>query len=146
MRLTHPLEELRIVHDAGNAASAVSTGMPQPDIIELNEDRLVVCQRVDADHTRDGGAVAGLTLFRLVDLTGYLVTVAQTPKGGSSPFTVDVSMRFLRLAPVGELVAVGRGLRFGKRLSVVDVAISSPLVPDGPVAAATITFAPAFPG
>jgi uncharacterized protein (TIGR00369 family) len=145
VRLTYTLEELQAEYDAGSDASgSATTGGHRLSVVELTEERLVAEQTVRGDAVRVGGVVSGVTLFRVFDGTAYLVTLAQTPKGQAAAFTVDASIQFLRTAPVGPLLATGIPLRFGRRLSVVDVTIRSASVPDGPVAHGVVTYAPHF--
>jgi acyl-coenzyme A thioesterase PaaI-like protein len=59
--------------------------------------------------------------------------------------TVDLAIKFLRPAPVADLIAEARLLRLSKRRSDVVVTISSAQCLDGPVAHATATFAPRPP-
>ena len=141
--LTHTLAELvaRYVHDCEATGDAIHS--PPLDIIEFTEHVIVGRADHDTSHARPGGMVAGSSLFKMVDAIGYLVTLARSPKG-SHAFTVDVSMRFLRPAPVGDLFIEGRSLQFSKRLSVIDTRIFSPRSGADPIASAVVTFAPVF--
>ena len=143
---TLTLEELRESFRADNLASgtAVTDGGDWLTIEEYTEDRIVASTDVTEEHARKGGTIAGNTLFRFFDAIGYLVTLAQSPKG-SEAFTTDLSIHFLRPGPLGRFFIEGRPLKFGRRASVVAVTISSPLVPEGPVASGVITYAPAWP-
>lgn len=144
--LSLTLEELKEAFGTDSAASgeAVSTGGDWLSIEEYSLDRIVARTEVADEHTRKGGTVAGATLFRFFDAIGYLVMLSQSPKG-TEGFTTDVSMHFLRAAPVGTFLIEGRPLKFGRRSSVAAVTISSPEVSDGPVAAGVVTYAPIFP-
>ncbi|MGE0879711.1 MAG: PaaI family thioesterase [Acidimicrobiia bacterium] len=145
MRLTLTREELQAAYDVGMRLSGVSAnGDVLPQVVELTEERLVVEADYGVSGSREGGTIAGVSMFRLVDTVGYMAVLAQAPKG-SNGFTTDVTMQFLRPAPLGKLIAVGRPLKFGKRASIVEVTISSPAVEDGPVAHSVITFVPVFP-
>ncbi|MGZ4764900.1 MAG: PaaI family thioesterase [Ilumatobacteraceae bacterium] len=144
--LTLTLEELKEAFGADSSASgeAVSTGGDWLSIDEYTPDKIVARTEIADEHTRKGGTVAGATIFRFFDAIGYLVTLAQSPKG-TEGFTTDVSIHFLRAAPVGTFLIEGRPLKFGRRASVVAVTISSTEVSDGPVAAGVVTYAPIFP-
>ena len=114
-------------------------------ITEYEGDRVVAWTEVSMrQHSRKGGTIAGAVLFRFFDAVGYMVTLAQSPKG-TEAFTTDMSMHFLRPAPLGRFIIEGRALRFGRRSSVVAITVSSPEVPGGPVASGIVTFAPVFP-
>ena len=144
--LTLTLEELKQAFGTDSSASgeAVSTGGDWLTIDEYTSDRIVARTEIADEHTRKGGTVAGTTIFRFFDAIGYLVLLAQSPKG-TEGFTTDVSIHFLRPAPVGTFLIEGRPLRFGRRASVVAVTISSPEVADGPIAAGVVSYVPIFP-
>src|SRR5689334_14645945 len=137
------LEELREAFGSDSSATgeAVSTGGDWLNIQEYAPDRIVVRTDVADEHTRKGGTVAGPTIFRFFDAIAYLVTLSQSPRG-TEGFTSDVSMHFLRPGPIGTFLIEGRPLKFGRRASVVAVTVSSPQVPDGPIAAGVVTYAP----
>ena len=113
-------------------------------IEELNESRILARAVLGSGHVRSGGMVFGPVIFEIADAMGYLVTISRSPKGADA-FTVDVSLQFLRHAPPGELSIEGVSLHCSKRRSVVDVAIHSASVPEGPVAHAVVTYAPVEP-
>ena len=144
--LTLTLEELKEAFgsDSSSTGEAVSTGGDWLSIEEYTPDRIVARTEVADEHTRKGGTVAGATIFRFFDAIGYLVMLSQSPKG-TEGFTTDVSMHFLRPGPVGTFLIEGRPLKFGRRASVVAVTVSSHEVPDGPIAAGVVTYAPIFP-
>ena len=143
-RLT--LEELQATYAADSDASGVSSAGDDYgyNITEYDGERVVAWTEVSEQHTRKGGTIAGAVLFRFFDAVGYMVTLAQSPRG-TEAFTTDVSMHFLRPGPLGRFIIEGRALRFGRRSSVVAITVSSPEVPEGPVASGVITFAPVFP-
>ncbi len=140
------LEELQETYRADSDASGVSSSDEEYgyNVTEYGGDRVVVWTEVSMQHSRKGGTIAGAVLFRFFDAVGYMVTLAQSPKG-TEAFTTDVSMHFLRPGPLGRFIIEGRALRFGRRSSVVAITVSSPQVPEGPIASGVITFAPVFP-
>ena len=140
------LDELNALYRADHAASGVSSGDSAGPytITEYTGERIVAWTEVGPSASRKGGAVAGMTIFRFFDAMAYMVTLSQSPKG-TEAFTSDISIHFLRPAPVGRFVIDGRPLRFGRRASVVAVTVSSPQVPEGPVASGVVTYAPVFP-
>ena len=113
--------------------------------IELLEDhRLVARRRPQAMDLRPGGIINGPALVGLVDAAGWMMAVAHQPPG-SDAFTADLSMQFLRGAPVGELCVEVNALRVGARTTVLAATITSPAVEEGPVAHAVLTFVAAPP-
>jgi|GEM_PF-2220733 len=109
--------------------------------ISLSEDRLVLRREPTPDDLRPGPLWAGPSLLGYVDNAGWMMTIAHLPPG-SDAFTVDLYMKFLRPAPVADLIADTRLLRMSKRKADLDIIISSVEIPEGPVAHATATFAP----
>jgi uncharacterized protein (TIGR00369 family) len=105
----------------------------------LDERRLVARRRPHEFDLRPGGIVNGPALVTLVDAAGWMMAVAHQPPG-SDAFTTDLSMQFLRGAPVGELRVEVKALRVGGRSAVVDATVTSPAVAEGPVAHAVLTF------
>jgi uncharacterized protein (TIGR00369 family) len=143
---TLTLEELNERHRADHAASGVTTGRrgAQLSIDRYESDLIVASTDISDADARKGGTLAGSAIFTFFDSIGYVTTLAQSPKG-TEAFTTDVSIHFLRPAPMGRIVVEARPLRFGRRSSVVAVTVSSPNVPEGPIASGHITFAPVFP-
>ncbi len=142
---TMTLAELRDRHESSIAESGTRSDRSAFLSIDDYGDDLIVASASFLDgHTRPGGTIAGPVLMTMVDTIGFMVTIAQAPPG-TETFTTDISMQFLRPAPMGLLVVEGRPLRFGKRSSVISATVRSPQVHDGPVATAVVTFAPVFP-
>ena len=138
------LEELRSVYTAGSLATGDAATDGVLEIVEYSEQLIVATGVFDDSHVRPGGMVSGSILFRMVDAMGFLVTMARCPPR-SNAFTLDVSIRFLRPAPIGQLRVEGRSLRFGKRASIVDTAIFTSTGTE-PVTQAVVSYAPVFPG
>jgi acyl-coenzyme A thioesterase PaaI-like protein len=144
--LTLTLEELEKAFWADSSASgeAVTAGGDWLSVEEYTAERIVARASITDDHTRKGGTVAGATVFRFFDAIGYLVTLAQSPRG-TEGFTTDVAIHFLRTGPARDFLIEGRPLKFGRRASVVAVTVSSPEISGGPIAAGVVTYAPRFP-
>ncbi|HET6966241.1 MAG TPA: PaaI family thioesterase [Acidimicrobiales bacterium] len=139
------LEELEQTYTADRKAAGVSSEDEHGyNITEYAAGRILAWTEVSGRHARKGGTIAGAVLFGFFDALGYMVTLAQSPKG-TEAFTTDVSIHFLRPGPLGRFTIEGRALRFGRRSSVVAITVTSPEVPEGPVASGVITFAPVFP-
>jgi acyl-coenzyme A thioesterase PaaI-like protein len=109
--------------------------------VSLCDDRLVLRREPTPDDLRPGPLWAGPSLLGYVDNAGWMMTVAHLPPG-SDAFTVDLYIKFLRPAPVADLIADTRLLRMSKRKADLDIIVSSVEIPEGPVAHATATFAP----
>jgi len=89
-------------------------------------------------HLRPGGTVSGPTLFALADLTAYVAILAQIGPVALA-VTTNLNINFLRKPELGPVDAMARLLKLGKRLAVVDIAMTSAI--DGElVAHATSTY------
>jgi uncharacterized protein (TIGR00369 family) len=76
----------------------------------------------DERHLRPGGTISGPALFTLADVGAYAVLLAHV---GPEPLivTTNLSINFMRRAPVAPLLGRCRILKLGKRLAVVEIAI-----------------------
>jgi uncharacterized protein (TIGR00369 family) len=74
-------------------------------------------------HLRPGNTVSGPTLVTLADVTAYAALLAHV---GPEPMivTANISMNFLRRAPLAPLLATCRILKLGRKLAVVEVGIT----------------------
>ncbi len=75
-------------------------------------------------HLRPGGTVSGPTLVTLADVTAYAALLAHV---GPEPMivTANLSVNFLRRAPLKSLIATCRILKLGRKLAVVEVGIAA---------------------
>lgn len=91
-------------------------------------------------HLRPGGTISGPSMFGLVDVAAYVVTLAHIgPK--ALAVTTNCSIDFMRKPAAGvPLIAQARLLKLGKQLSVSDVLLFSEGM-DEPVARASLTYA-----
>lgn len=91
-------------------------------------------------HLRPGGTISGPSMFGLVDVAAYVVTLAHIgPK--ALTVTTNCSIDFMRKPEAGvPLIAQGRLLKLGKQLSVSDVLLFSEGKAE-PVARASLTYA-----
>jgi uncharacterized protein (TIGR00369 family) len=73
-------------------------------------------------HLRPGNTVSGPTLVTLADVTAYAALLAHV---GPEPMivTANISMNFLRRAPLVPLIATCRILKLGRKLAVVEIGI-----------------------
>jgi uncharacterized protein (TIGR00369 family) len=90
-------------------------------------------------HLRPGGTVSGPILFTFADTALYAAVLSCV---GEAPLTVttDMTINFLRRAPVGELIAEARILKPGRTLIFGDISIRSE-ARDGVICHATGTYA-----
>ncbi|HQT99595.1 MAG TPA: PaaI family thioesterase [Acidimicrobiales bacterium] len=100
------------------------TGLELPTVELVEDDVVVVSQRVEERHGRPGGTVSGPTMMALADLAAWLVTMAHV---GPVVLAVTTSLHidFLRKPELTDVVARARLIKLGKRLSVSDVEVFS---------------------
>ncbi|MGH7006126.1 MAG: PaaI family thioesterase [Alphaproteobacteria bacterium] len=75
-------------------------------------------------HLRPGGTVSGPTLFALADVTAYMAILAQIGPVALA-VTTNLTINFLRKPAQGPVEARATLLKLGKRLAVVEIAMSS---------------------
>jgi len=117
---------------------------PDPDmairIEDLGDATIRMRVPVGDRPLRPGDTLSGPTLFSVADAVAWMLTLAHLELGRDA-VTSSVTMQFLRRPQPVDLVAEGRLLRMGRRLSVSDVLLYSDGAGD-PVAQATVTYAP----
>ncbi|MCO4319631.1 PaaI family thioesterase [Phyllobacterium sp. 21LDTY02-6] len=87
-------------------------------------------------HLRPGGTVSGPSLFSLADVTAYMAILAQIGPVALA-VTTNLNINFLRKPSPGPVDAKATILKLGKRLAVVEIAMTA----DGDlVAHATATY------
>ncbi|KQY19561.1 PaaI family thioesterase [Rhizobium sp. Root482] len=89
-------------------------------------------------HLRPGGTISGPTLFALADITAYITLLAHIGPVALA-VTTNLNINFLRKPVLAPLECTCRILKLGKRLAVLDAAISQP-GSDDLVAHATATY------
>jgi uncharacterized protein (TIGR00369 family) len=110
-------------------------------IIEhVGENVATVRMQADPLMIRPGGTVSGPAMFKLADLAVYAAVLARLGDAGIEAVTTSMTMNFLRRPAPGDIVASVRVLKFGRRLVVADVTMTSGDDP-GIVAHATGTYA-----
>ncbi|HEY9058160.1 MAG TPA: PaaI family thioesterase [Aurantimonas sp.] len=75
-------------------------------------------------HLRPGGTVSGPTLFTLADVAAYVAVLAHIGPVAHA-VTTNLSINFLRKPEPGPLVGSARILKLGRRLAVVEVAMTN---------------------
>ena len=88
-------------------------------------------------HLRPGGTVSGPAMFTLADLAAYGVIIAHIGDVALA-VTTNLNINFLRKPKPGPLHGLARLIKLGKRLAVVDIAITDEH--DALVAHATCTY------
>lgn len=107
-------------------------------IVEASGDHATVRLTVGERHLRPGGTVSGPTQFALADV-GAFVTVLAAVGPEALAVTTSGNINFLKKPMPTDLVVVGRILKHGKRLVVVDCTLWSDGV-DDPVSHAVLTY------
>ena len=94
----------------------------------------------DDSKLRPGGYISGPTLFSLADLAGWVLVFTSE---GIEPMAVtwDLHITFLRPAIGGDVVAIAKRLKRGRRLIYGDITMAMADDPDTPVAHATVPYA-----
>jgi uncharacterized protein (TIGR00369 family) len=85
---------------------------------------VIVRFRADSRHLRPGGTVSGPAQFTLADIASYIAVLAHAGPVALA-VTTSANINFLRKPPPGDLLATARVLKLGRRLVVIDCAISS---------------------
>jgi uncharacterized protein (TIGR00369 family) len=106
---------------------------------EVSDTTLELVLPTDERHIRPGGTVSGPVLMTLADTAAYFVLLAQIGPVALA-VTSSLEIHFLRKPIPGELRAVARILKLGKRTAVTTVEIEARGV-DGLVAHATVSYA-----
>jgi uncharacterized protein (TIGR00369 family) len=99
------------------------------DVDSIEPGRVRARHRVGPEYMRPGNIVCGPVSFTLADFTMYALVLSLDATAAMAT-TTDLSIRFLRAAKRGDLVAEGRILKAGKRLVVCDVLVRVDGEPD----------------
>jgi uncharacterized protein (TIGR00369 family) len=95
---------------------------------------------VSDQHLRPGGTISGPSMFSLVDLSMYVVTLAMIGPVALA-VTTNCSIDFMRKPEAGrDLIGSARLLKLGKTLAVGDVLVRS-VGSEAIVARASLTYA-----
>ena len=115
-------------------------GKKEIAIEELSADVVRLRWFIDRRHLRPGGTVAGPTQMALADTAAWVLIMHNLGFAAAPSVTSNLNISFLSRPLEADLLATGRLLKLGKRLSVSEVLLHS----DGreqPVAHATVTYA-----
>lgn len=94
----------------------------------------------DERMLRPGGTVSGPMMFKLADFAVYVAILADLGTGALQAVTTSMTMNFLTRPAPGDLLAVVKLLKVGRRLAVAEVELYVAGV-DAMVAHATATYA-----
>ena len=114
--------------DAGHVEKLIDTRFPQIHsagrnlvIEEVTPSRTQVRLRADPRNTRPGGTVSGPAMFTLADFSVYVALIARLGEAGLEAVTTNLNINFLAKPEPGDMTAVVRLLRVGRRLAVGEV-------------------------
>ena len=113
-----------------------SFGSGDTTIEHADGESCLLRQRYSDRMLRPGGTVSGPTLMGLADCAMYVVLLSAIGPVGLA-VTTNLNINFLRKPELGPIYGRARILKLGKRLAVVDIAITSG---DALVAHATATY------
>lgn len=89
---------------------------------------------------RPGKVLSGPALFTASDIAMYALVLAHVGPELMA-VTANLNMNFLNKAKPGDIIALGRLLKLGRRLAVMEVSLYSSAEPDTPVAHVTGSYA-----
>lgn len=123
---------MAVVMDVAALQAFLASDFPQVNagggqaytVTEAGEGFAVVRLDPDDRHLRPGGTVSGPTLFSLADFAAYMAILAQIGPVALA-VTTNLNINFLRKPELGPIFGKGTLLKLGKRLAVVEIAITS---------------------
>jgi len=90
---------------------------------QVDPGEVIVRFAADSRHLRPGGTVSGPWQFTLADIASYVAVLAHVGPVALA-VTTSANINFLRKPPPGDLFATARVLKLGRRLVVIDCAIT----------------------
>lgn len=109
------------------------------EVEELNLDQVRMRARYNDTFLRPGGTIAGPVMMGLADAAMYAMVLAH-----AGPIelavTTSLNINFLRKPAAGDMLAVARPLKIGKRLAIGEISLYSADADDIVVAHATATY------
>lgn len=92
------------------------------DVIHVGPGTATLRLNPNESHLREGGTISGPTMFALADVAAYVTLLAHIgPAVGA--VTSNLNISFLHRPQPVPLDGIGRVLKIGKHLSVLEVAI-----------------------
>lgn len=93
-------------------------------VVDAGADYAVMRLDPTEKHLRPGGTISGPTLFSLADIAAYVAILAQIGPVALA-VTTNLNINFLRKPEIGPVEARATLLKLGKRLAVVDIALTN---------------------
>jgi len=94
------------------------------EIVSIDAGSATMRLNADDQHLRPGGTVSGPSLFALADVAAYAAILGHIGPVALA-VTTNLNINFLRKANPGTVEAVARILKLGKRLTVLDISMTS---------------------
>lgn len=134
---------MNVVMDAAAIHGFLAREFPQAlrfpfEIREVTASGVTLALPAGEAHLRPGGTVMGPTLMTLADTAMYLSLLAVLGPVALA-FTTSLEIHFLRRASQGEVLAVTRLVKVGRRLAVGQVELRSQGLAE-PIGLATVTY------
>lgn len=98
----------------------LNEGLRFYEAVEVFPGGCTVRLNADGRHLRPGGTVSGPSLFTLADIGGYVCVLSHAGPDALS-VTTNLTINFMRKAPVGRIDGHCRILKLGKSLMVFDI-------------------------
>lgn len=118
--------------DAGRIADLVDIRFPQIHaggrtmlIEEVHHATARVRMLSDPRHMRPGGTISGPAMFALTDFSVYVAIIASLGEPGFDWVTSSLNINFLSRPTAGDMTAIARLIRLGRRTAVGEVELYS---------------------
>ncbi len=99
-----------------------------------------VRMQADANQIRPGGTISGPSMFKLADFSLWVVLLGGLGEAALQAVTTNVTINFLSRPKPGDMIALARIIKLGRRLAVGEIELYSE-GSDDMVAHATATYA-----
>lgn len=97
---------------------------PAYSVDAVTADSVVIRLNANDRHLRPGGTVSGPAMMALADLAAYVAILAHIGPVALA-VTTNLNINFLKKPSPGDLLGTCRVLKLGKRLAVVECAITA---------------------
>ena len=109
------------------------------ELRQIDEEEVHMLARYKDTFLRPGGTIAGPVMMGLADAAVYALVLAHVGPVELA-VTTSLNINFLRKPAPGDMLAIARPLKIGRRLAIGDVALYSADADDVVVAHATATY------
>ncbi len=106
---------------------------------QINENDVVMRAVYSEEFLRPGGTIAGPVMMGLADAAVFALLLSRIGPVELA-VTTNLNINFLRKPGPGDMLAIARPLKLGKRLATAEVSMFSEHEPDTLVAHATATY------